>query len=61
MKGSVLLPSSIELQKLMSLSGFFLERTVGGAQSLGSGHLNGGFLLSFNGILSCTMLGGFWK
>lgn len=37
MRGSVLFSSLIELQKLMSLSRFFLERTVNGAQSFGNG------------------------
>lgn len=34
MRGSQLLSSSIELQQLMRVSGFLLEREVYGAQSL---------------------------
>lgn len=53
MRGSLLLSSSIELQKLMPFSGFFLEKAVHGAV-FWEWRLNGGFLFSINGVLSCA-------
>lgn len=52
----VLLSSSVELHKLISFSGFFLERTVCGTQSLENGCLNRGFLSSVNGVLHIRWL-----